>query len=277
MHRQAVPTDAGKDTHDGGPSPSAGLPAFRLGRGRPLVVLPGLGARHEVPHGLDRAAEEQPLRQLAHGREVWWIGRRPGLPRGATMGDIAADYAAALAGFGGPVDVVGFSTGGSAALQLAADHPGVVRRLVLVSAGCRLGPGGRAGQRAVLARLEAGDRRGAGAEMLRLLDVRPVARQLEGWLGWLMGPLMFHGATADLAATILAEDGYDLTDRLPLIGTPTLVVGGTEDAPYGRGIFRETARSLPHAVLRLYAGRSHVGAQYAPGFAQDVLGFLEEE
>lgn len=193
------------------------------------------------------------------------------------MADIAADYADALAGFGAPVDVLGVSTGGSAALQLAADHPGVVRRLVLVSAGCRLGPEGRAGQRAVLARLEAGDRRGAGAEMLRLLDVRPVARQLEGWLGWLAGPLMFHGATADLAATILAEDGFDLTARLSGIAVPTLVVGGDEDAPYGPGIFRETAQSLPHGVLRLYAGRGHVGAQYAPGFAHDVLGFLDEE
>jgi pimeloyl-ACP methyl ester carboxylesterase len=85
---------------------------------------------------------------------------------------------------------------------------------------------------------------------------------------------MFHGATADLAATILAEDAYDLTARLPGIEVPTLVVGGDEDAPYGPAVFRETAAALPHGALRLYAGRGHVSAQHAPGFVQDVLGFL---
>ncbi|MEV4899445.1 LuxR C-terminal-related transcriptional regulator, partial [Nonomuraea sp. NPDC055795] len=35
--------------------------------------------------------------------------------------------------FGGPVDVLGMSSGGSLALQLAADHPEAVRRVVRVS------------------------------------------------------------------------------------------------------------------------------------------------
>ena len=42
--------------------------------------------------------------------------------------------------FAGPVDLLGMSTGGSIAQQIAAQHPDVVRRLVLVSTGCRLGP-----------------------------------------------------------------------------------------------------------------------------------------
>ena len=37
------------------------------------------------------------------------------------------------------VDVVGTSTGGSIAQQLAADHPETVRRLALLSTACRLG------------------------------------------------------------------------------------------------------------------------------------------
>ena len=51
---------------------------------------------------------------------------------------------------------MGVSTGGSA-LQPAADHPELVNRLVLVASACRLGPGGRSGQRRVLAALEHGD------------------------------------------------------------------------------------------------------------------------
>ena len=252
-----------------------GLPFFRVGTGRPLVVLPGLGAPHEVPRGFERAAEAGPLRAFALSREVWWIGRRSGLPRTTTMADLAADTAQALAGFGGPVDVVGISTGGSVALQLAADHPRLVRRLVLVAAGCRLGELGRRGQRAVLDRLDGGDRRGAGAEMVRLIGVRPVARQLEAWIGWLAGPWMLPRFTDDLAAVILAEDAFDLTARLPSITTQTLVVGGDEDSPYGPAVFSETAAGLPNGRLRLYSGRGHVGVQRAPGFARDVLAFLD--
>lgn len=54
------------------------------------------------------------------------ISRRVGIEPGTTMADLANDYTEALEdGFGGPVAVLGISTGGSLALQLAADpkHP----------------------------------------------------------------------------------------------------------------------------------------------------------
>ncbi|MDA1360893.1 hypothetical protein O1R50_14780 [Glycomyces luteolus] len=54
------------------------------------------------------------------------------------MADIAGDYAVALHHqFRDPVDIVGSSTGGSAALQLAADHPGALRGMVLLSSAAR--------------------------------------------------------------------------------------------------------------------------------------------
>jgi pimeloyl-ACP methyl ester carboxylesterase len=41
--------------------------------------------------------------------------------------------------FGGPVDVTGLSTGGSIALYFAAEHPDLVRRLVIHSSAYTLG------------------------------------------------------------------------------------------------------------------------------------------
>jgi pimeloyl-ACP methyl ester carboxylesterase len=71
--------------------------------------------------------------------QVFYLNRRPGLPSGLTMPMVAGEHAEALqAAFGGPVDVLGVSTGGSIAQQVAADHPQVVRRLVLISTGCLL-------------------------------------------------------------------------------------------------------------------------------------------
>jgi pimeloyl-ACP methyl ester carboxylesterase len=190
------------------------------------------------------------------------------------MADIAADYAERLPHLGGPVDLLGISTGASVALQLAHDRPELVRRLVLVAGGCRLGRVGKAGQRALLHRLEAGDLRGAGAEMVRLAGVGPAARSLEGWAGWVVGPWMYRGSTADVMAVLRAEDRFDLTGRLASIEVPTLVIGGDEDAPYGPGVFRETARGLPRGRLIIYYGRGHVGAQLVPSFTRDVLDFL---
>src|SRR5206468_11049732 len=62
-----------------------------------------------------------------------------GLKRGTTFAEITTAVADAIrAEFTEPVSVLGISTGGSIAQQLAAEHPDVVDRLVLISTGCRL-------------------------------------------------------------------------------------------------------------------------------------------
>ena len=75
------------------------------------------------------------------------------------MVEVANDYAAMLREWGdAPIDVLGVSTGGSVALQLALDHPDLVRHLVLLASGCRLGARGQAAHRSVMDSLRSGDR-----------------------------------------------------------------------------------------------------------------------
>lgn len=108
---------------------TGGLPYLSLGDGSPLVLFPGLRFSNANPTGLRRHFDPDVrlLSALARGGfTVYAVNRRPGLKVGTTMADLATNHARALkAGFGMPVDILGTSTGGSVASQLAADYPGV--------------------------------------------------------------------------------------------------------------------------------------------------------
>jgi pimeloyl-ACP methyl ester carboxylesterase len=99
---------------------------------------------------------------LARVFTVHRISRRVGLASGTTMEDLANDYAVALdEEFGEPVNVLGISTGGSLAMQLAADRPELVSRLVVAGTACRLSEHGRSSNGARLR--SQGRRRGRDA------------------------------------------------------------------------------------------------------------------
>jgi pimeloyl-ACP methyl ester carboxylesterase len=258
--------------------PGDGMASLSLGSGPPLLFLPGLTPDHAPPRGWSRRFALHQMRPYADQRQVWWVGRRRGLAPGATMSDIAADYAVALREWGEePIDVVGVSTGGSVALQLVADHPELVNRLALVASACRLGAGGRDGQRRVLNALEQGERRRAGAEMMTLTAGGPASARVSGALGWLLPGMLVGHRDPDLLATLRAEDAFDLTARLGSIETPTLVVGGERDAFYGADLFRETAHGMPRGQVVLYPGVGHGGTLSHRRVGRDVLAFLDRD
>jgi pimeloyl-ACP methyl ester carboxylesterase len=253
-----------------------GLPYFSVGTGPPLVVLSGLSATHANPKGIGLRLEAQLLRAFAQHFTVYEVNRKPGLLPGATMHDIAADYATALdKEFDDGDDVIGISTGGSVAQQLALDHPARVGRLIIASSACRLSDHGRAVQRRVAERARAGDIRGAYREIGTALVRHPIAQRLVGGLVWAAGPLLMGSPDdpSDMLITIEAEDSFDVTDELPRIAAPTLVVGGERDPFYSPELFRTTAERVPDAKLCLYPGKGHVGA-LGKQYTRDALAFL---
>lgn len=234
-----------------------GMAYLATGAGEPLVVLSGLTASNAPPTGGERTRTVQEIMPLAHARRVWWVNRPPGLAPGTTMADLAAETAAMLRGtFDGPVDVVGSSTGGVLALQLAVDHPDVVRRLVLRAAAYRLTDGGRAGQARVAALTRAGRRRRAMATMGAMLPARAWARPL---MGAVVGLSPVPADLSDMLVTIDAEDAVDLEPRLAEVRMPVLVVGGDRDRFYGP-LLQRTADLIPDARLVLLRGVGHMGA-----------------
>lgn len=250
-----------------------GLPYFALGRGAPLVVLRGFTTEHTNPTGLARRFEIRMLAPLARSFRVYAVNRAPGLEPGVTMSDIALQHAEALqAEFKGPVDVLGMSSGGSIAMQLAADHPAAVRRLVLVGAGYRLGDEAREAQRRYIDAVDSG-RRGAHHLAPMKVSSRTGARLLAP-LMWLLDPLARPKSPSDMVRFARAEDEFDLSGRLADITAPTLVIAGERDKVYGPEIVGATAAGVRDGRLIVYPGASHAATMTSKRLADDVATFL---
>lgn len=253
------------------------LPVAEVGAGEPLVVLAGLSPTTGFSGSLAVRFALGPLARFAPSRHLFVLNRRPDLPAGMTMGELAAEHADAIrARFDDrPVDVVGTSTGGSIAQQLAADRPEVVRRLLLISTACRLGPFGRSVQRAVAARVRTGESRRALATMASSLVPPWRGRSVVATATFLAPQRMItdRQGLADMATTIEAEDAFDLA-RCGPITAPALLLAGREDRFYSPALFEETARLLRNGRLTLLDGRGHVTVTQDRRFLPEVRSFL---
>jgi pimeloyl-ACP methyl ester carboxylesterase len=220
-----------------------------------------------------------PVRKLAGRRRLVLINRWPGLPSELTMAELARRQADAIrVGFGGePVDVIGTSTGGSIAQQLAAEHPDVVRRLVLLSTACRLGPEGLRDQAELADLLRIGATRAAGRSAGASLVPRPFA-PLAGAAGWVGARRLFGSpqATADLIATLDAEDAFDLAKCEGAISAATLIVAGGRDRFYTRELFERTRELIPGSRLFLRPRRGHVTVGFDPKAAAAIRAFFSD-
>lgn len=255
---------------------ASGLPYRRLGHGPPLVMFRGLTTTVGNPSGLARLAETWMLAPFAHDFTVYALGNRPGLRTSLSMAEIAADHAQTIkAELSGPVSLLGISTGGSIAQQVAVDYPELVDKLILAVAAYRLGTVGREVQHRYATYLLEGQTRAAMRALAPGLVGSLVGQSFLGWLLWLVAPQGRIQNASDLYTLLMAEDRFDLGERLPEIAAPTLVIGGENDRFYPSALVRQTAERIPGARLIMYRGRDHRAVLTDRRFARDVLGFLK--
>ena len=268
-----------RDTYRGGVSQveegtfGNGVPYLRTGHGPVLLVAAGLTTEHASPKGTARRASLTWAEPFAHHFTVYLVNRRPGLPAGTSMADLAADYAAIIEDdLGEPVLLHGTSTGGSVALQLAVDRPTLVRRLVVAAAACRLSPQGRSVMAEVARLTEAGEVRAATATIVAA-GTPPQLRILTRPAGWVMGQFTAKDQR-DMLTVIAAEDVFDVEAQLDRVTAPTLVLGGSADGFYTRDLFERTAAGIPRGRAVVWEGRSHVGIAGGKVPAAVALGYL---
>jgi proline iminopeptidase len=270
-----------------------GLAVYSVGSGPPVLLFP-------YPHGHTVA----PMAQELIGEILTGMGRTvisfdvPGAYRSTRepVGDMAemirsADEALERLGIDGPVDVVGHSMGGLAALAYAVERPERTRRLVLVTS---------------LSGFPAAARWGFPGSAFRICEpdywrVIVWGMRLNGGRGDLalhkrlqnlMGRASYHDEALFTPAPIDADDQQQgvpirtiwsrnmyrrlsYADRLGEVRAPTLVLAGRHDPEAPLPCSEELLEGIPKARLVVFEESGHSPfIEEEAQFAQVVNGFL---
>jgi len=254
-----------------------GIKYVRFGKGEGTLIVFSGGPGDILPSGFVIRVFGQ-FKHISKSYVVYVLGRKSELPEGYTTRDMAEDYAELIRDEfdGGPMDVMGMSYGGLIAQHLAADHPELIRRLVITMSCYRFSDEGNEVDMKSAQLLSEGKKRDALKCLYPILEGGRIKKAfLKFFMGYI-GPLLWSSPEhpSDLVVEGKAEMAHNTKNRLAEIKVPTLVIGGDKDyyCPVER--LRETAAGIPDARLVLYEGKGHM--TMGKEFDEDVLAFLNE-
>jgi pimeloyl-ACP methyl ester carboxylesterase len=256
---------------------SNGIPYVRFGEGEDIVLVFSGGPGNTLPSGFMIRVFGQ-FKHLAKSYVIYIMSRKTGLPEGYTTRDMAEDYAELIRDEfdGGPLDVMGMSYGGLIAQHLAADHPELIRRLVIAMSVYRFSEEGNKLDMRYAELLSEGKKRDALRSLGAIIEGGRIKKGLLKFFMGYIGPLLWSDPDnpSDLLVEGKAEMAHNSKNRLAEIKVPTLVIGGDKDyyCPVER--LRETAAGIPDARLVLYEGKGHLIT--GKEFDEDVFAFLIE-
>lgn len=233
----------------------------------PIVVLPGWGAHIEavapILAALDGAPDLIALDLPGFGEsepppEAWDVDAYQRF-----MVDFLDELGVERA------HLVGHSHGGRVSIALAAAHPERVGRLLLIdSAGLRPKRGWRYRRRVAVAKL--------GRVVARVGG--PPGRRLQERMRRRVASRDYLEASEAMRGTFRAVVAADLSDRMPRIGAPTLLVWGERDDDTPLWMAHRMEELIPDAGLVVLEGAGHYSYADAPGqFRAVARRFLLEQ
>jgi 3-oxoadipate enol-lactonase len=243
------------------------------GDGPPLLLIHGLGyARWGWEPVADRLSER--FRVLLFDNRG--IGESEVPPGPYTAAEMAEDAVQVLDEAGvGYAHVVGTSLGGMVAQELALAHPERVDRLVLA---CTT-PGGAGAfplPQRTLALIGEAPSLAPEVALRRFVENALADDAPEELVGRIYAyRLASPPDPAGWQAQAAAGAGFDALDRIGGIGSPTLILHGTDDGVVDSRNAALLAERIPDARVRLFEGRGHLFFWEDPdGFVDAVEGFL---
>ena len=238
-----------------------GLPYARIGTKPTIIVnIDGLSFNHEPPSGFMLKQFVKSGKPFTEDYSFYLVGRKPNLPEGYLFDDMAEDYAKMIRReFKGPVNVIGVSTGGQLAHYLAADHPDVVNKLVIISAAYRLSDEGVKIERRSAEYYMQGNYGKAFAAIMDMMHPPGFKRKVIKFVIQLIGPWIIGHVEYpnDFVIEVQADREMNFKDRLGEIKAPTLIIAGELDRGYSIEDVRETAKGIPNAELITYEEYGH--------------------
>jgi pimeloyl-ACP methyl ester carboxylesterase len=242
------------------------IPYIRGGEGpKHVIVFFGGNALFKR---LDKSSDPnryagQIARLLPEGYRFTILGYEETPPEEYTLDTIVRDLARLIRMvIGRPDLIMGMSFGGFVAQRLAAAHPDLVDRLVILVSGHRFSDAGWQTMERQFKVLEAGE----FYELVKdnaLLFRRP-------WYNWLVRLKLWkdrdrlaseYKDPAEILRayrSIFSDDFARNPDFAKRITSPTLIIGGTADQYFDSRVFRETAGMIPGARLRLFEDETHM-------------------
>ena len=240
----------------------------RVGEGPPLVFVHGAAEDSRIwePQLADLADEFTVVAWDEPG-----AGRSSDLPEGFDLAGFADVLAALLTALElGPAHLAGLSWGGTVVLELYRRHPGLVATLIMIDT--------YAGWKGSLPADEVRARVASARKMLAAPDA-----EFDPTLPGLFAndpPAKFVPLLAAIAAdvrpaslghalAIMAET--DLSDLLPLIAVPTLLIWGQYDARSPLIVARQFEEAIPDPTLVVIKSAGHMSNLERPERVNDAV------
>ena len=248
---------------------------FRFGEGsETLVIIPGLSAK-SVMGAADAIIEEYKI--MKDDFTVYVIDRRESFPPVYPIHEMAEDTVTVLNKLGlSNICLFGTSQSGMISMDIAINHPGLVKKLVLGSTSAHVTPKQLTLIDEWIDYAQKGDRQNLFLRFGEAVYSRNVFEQYRDYFIETSKTVTDEELKKFIIGAENIKD-FNLSDRIKDIQCPTFVIGDYNDDVLDADATMEIAENLdyrPDFKMYMYIGYGHAAYDTAPDYRKRVRDFL---